>query len=46
MRKRLKITLSISLVALMFPSLFGCSQKEPSVVKTYEVTDAKFVALK
>lgn len=26
----------------MLLSLFGCSQKEPSVVKTYEVTDADY----
>lgn len=25
----------------MLLSLFGCSQKEPSVVKTYEVTDSE-----
>lgn len=33
----------IILIILMLISLFGCSQKEPSVVKTYEVTDPERV---
>ena len=31
----------ITLITLMLFSLFGCSQKEPSVVRTYEVTDSE-----
>lgn len=31
----------ITLITLILLSLFGCSQKEPSVVKTYEVTDSE-----
>ena len=31
----------VTLITLMLLSLFGCSQKEPSVVKTYEVTDSE-----
>ena len=30
-----------TLITLMSLSLFGCSQKETSVVKTYEVTDSE-----
>ena len=38
-----KTIIRITLITLMIFSLFGCSQKEPSVVKTYEVTDIEFV---
>ena len=31
----------ITLITIMLFSLFGCSQKEPSVVRTYEVTDSE-----
>jgi len=37
MKKIVKITL----ITLMLFSLFGCAQKEPSVVRTYEVTDSE-----
>jgi len=37
MKKMIKITL----ITLMILSLLGCSQKEPSVIKTYEVTDSE-----
>ena len=37
----MKKIIRITLITLMLLSLFGCSQKEPSVVKTYEVTDAE-----
>ena len=39
----MKKIIRITLITLMLLSLFGCSQKEPSVVKTYEVTDPKLV---
>lgn len=39
MKKIIKMTL----ITLMLLCLSGCSQKEPSVVKTYEVTDAELV---
>lgn len=39
----MKKLISITLITLMSFSLFGCSQKEPSVVKTYEVTSAELV---
>ena len=39
----MKKIIRITLIALMLLSLFGCSQKEPSVVKTYEVTDSELV---
>lgn len=35
----MKKIIRITLVTLLLLSLFGCSQKEPSVVRTYEVTD-------
>ena len=35
----MKKIIRITLITLMLLSLFGCSQKEPSVVKIYEVTD-------
>ncbi len=35
----MKKIIRITLITLMSLILFGCSQKEPSVVKTYEVTD-------
>lgn len=37
----MKKIIRIALIAFMLLSLFGCSQKEPSVVKTYEVTDSE-----
>ena len=37
----MKKIISITLITLMLLGLFGCSQKEPSVVKTYEVTDSE-----
>lgn len=37
MKKGIKIVLTTFLLLI----LFGCSQKEPSVVKTYEATDAE-----
>ena len=37
----MKKIIRITLITLMLLSLFGCSQKEPSVVKTYEVTDSE-----
>lgn len=37
----MKKIIRMALIALMLLSLFGCSQKEPSVVKTYEVTDSE-----
>lgn len=36
MKKIIKITL----LTFILISMFGCSKKEPSVVKTYDVTDA------
>ena len=36
MKKIVKITL----LTLILLSMFGCSKKDPSVVKTYDVTDA------
>lgn len=33
----------ITLITLMLLSLFGCSQKEPSVVKMYAATDSELV---
>jgi len=36
--KSMKKTIIIALTALMVLGLLGCSQKEPSVVKTYEAT--------
>ena len=39
----MKTVIRIILITLMLLSLFGCSQKESSVVKTYEVTDLEFV---
>ena len=39
----MKKIIRITLIALMSLSLFGCSQKEPSVIKTYEVTDPELV---
>ena len=38
----MKKIIRMALIALMLLSLFGCSQKEPSVVKTYEVTDLEY----
>ena len=40
----MKKIIRITLITLMLLSLFGCSQKEPSVVKTYEVTDSELAA--
>ena len=37
----MKKTIRVALITLMLLSLFGCSQKESSVVKTYEVTDSE-----
>lgn len=37
----MKKIIRITLITLMLFSLFGCSRKEPSVVKTYEVTDSE-----
>lgn len=37
----MKKIISITLITLMSLSLLGCSGKEPSVVKTYEVTDSE-----
>lgn len=37
----MKKTIRITLITIMLFSLFGCSQKEPSVVRTYEVTDSE-----
>ena len=37
----MKKIIRMALIALMLLSLFRCSQKEPSVVKTYEVTDSE-----
>ena len=37
----MKKTIGIALITLMLLSLFGCSQKESSVVKTYDVTDSE-----
>lgn len=37
----MKKIIRMAFIALMLLSLFGCSQKEPSVVKTYEVTDSE-----
>lgn len=37
MKKMIRITL----IALMLLSLFGCIQKEPSVIRTYEITDSE-----
>ena len=37
----MKKIISITLITLMLLSLLGCSQKAPSVVKTYEVTDSE-----
>lgn len=37
----MKKIIRITLITLMLLSLFGCSQKELSVVKTYEVTDSE-----
>ena len=38
----MKKIIRITLITIMLLSLFGCSQKEPSVVKTYEVTDSDY----
>lgn len=35
----MKKIIRMILITLMLLSLFGCSQKEPSVVKIYEITD-------
>ena len=37
----MKKIISITLITLMLLSLLGCSQKAPSVIKTYEVTDSE-----
>ncbi|MCH5250518.1 MAG: immunogenic protein [Lachnospiraceae bacterium] len=39
----MKTVIRITLITLMLLSLFGCSKKEPSVVKTYETTDLESV---
>lgn len=39
----MKKIIRITLITLILLSLFGCSQKEPSVVKTYDVTDPELV---
>lgn len=39
----MKKTIKKTLITLMLLSLFGCSPKDPSVVKTYEVTDPELV---
>lgn len=39
----MKKIIRIALITLLSLSLLGCSPKEPSVVKTYEVTDAELV---
>lgn len=41
--KSMKTIIRVTLITLMILSLFGCSQEEPSLVKTYEVTDTEFV---
>lgn len=35
----MKKIIRMIMIMFMLLSLFGCSQKEPSVIKTYEVTD-------
>ncbi|MDE6699855.1 MAG: hypothetical protein K2K10_02410, partial [Acetatifactor sp.] len=37
----MKKIIRMILITLMLLSLCGCSQKEPSVIKIYEVTDAE-----
>ena len=37
----MKKIIRTALLALMLLGLFGCSQKEPSVVNTYEATDSE-----
>ena len=39
----MKKIMAITLITIMSLSLSGCSQKEPSVVKQYEVTDPELV---
>ena len=39
----MKKIFSITLITLMLLSLLGCSQNEPSVVRTYDVTDSELV---
>lgn len=39
-----KYSVGITMIIFMMLSFAGCSSKEPTIVKTYEVT--KFVALK
>ncbi len=38
----MKKIIRITMITIMLLSLFGCSQKEPSVVKIYEVTDPDY----
>lgn len=37
----MKKIINITLITLLLLSLLGCSQKDPSVVKTYEVTNSE-----
>ena len=39
----MKKIMRIALITFMLLNLFGCAKKEPSVVKTYEVTDPELV---
>ncbi|MCH5271334.1 MAG: immunogenic protein [Lachnospiraceae bacterium] len=39
----MKKTIKMALITLLLLSLLGCSQKIPSVVKTYEVTDSELI---
>lgn len=39
----MKNTIRMALITLILLSLLGCSQKEPSVVRTYEVTDSELI---
>ena len=39
----MKKVIKIALITLLLLSLIGCTEKEPSVVKTYEATDSELV---
>ena len=39
----MKKIIRVLLITLLLPGLVGCSQKEPSVVQTYEATDSELV---
>ena len=39
----MKKIICVLLITLLLPGMFGCSQKEPSVVQTYEATDSELV---